>query len=528
MPVDLIVTAERLEYADGVLTATGAVRVVYGDQVLTGATASLTEDVLVIETGVYVRPDGTLSFDRAEVHLRAQSASLDHALVTPCACPDGGPPALRFSAREALLVDEVVVIHGGAVRVFDAPLLPIPYGRVPLNADRFRVLFPELSHGSFGWAAAVAGRWRSGDHQFTVGPAWRQDRGIRAEAEVVGPDGAAQLAVGPDALAEQWRGALVSRGGRAAPLRVGWDLALYSDPAWPTDFATDYVSRGLPYQESRAVVGYGPARLSSAWADDGSDLPVAAAVLRPVLAEGAAGQVMPRVGAAVVGERAQGIVGVDAQAQALPGPLRVWGRGSGDGWYAAEGVGAEGRAEARVEVPFWSAAGAWRAQWWPGLQATGDLDSAAAASWWAGPSLSVEAVGPTISLQADVRVPIPEAIPTLWLSAGAGPAELRGQLDPDQQAAALRWRGGPELTMGVVHTDALWVLTQAAMVGVGRLRIGDSVGYDPLTGALTELVGRIGYDDGCSSLTLSAAYSADRNADGYVLPEMGLSLVLRK
>lgn len=328
--------------------------------------------------------------------------------VDPCVC--GGPrPILSMTARSARVVpDRYVVLHGAAVRLFDVRVLPVPWWRMALAPEAFRLHLPEVSYGSPGWALGVQGGARLGGVEVAGGPAWRQDRGFRARVEGEATassvaDGGLKGELGWDTLDQRVRG-LAAGSGRVSGgvARLGWDLQLASDRAYAEDFGASYVARGLDWQDSR-LAGTASVIGATAWLpDDGSFGELAGVRARlpgGTLLDGRAGRLTlePRLAAGVIGTGAFG--GADrvedrltaapavladvggfgggalgARGVAKLGPVQVQGRGEGGVILGAAGDAGEpgavgwGGGDLRVEVPVWSQSGPVRAQWWPGAR----------------------------------------------------------------------------------------------------------------------------------------------------------------
>ncbi len=544
------IEADLVEWAAGVATAAGGVDVRFGDAGLSGRRATWNGTLLVVEDGEYRRPEGVLAFDRAEVTPAAGTAILTRSRVTlakgrldaeiltvspeawqatgadvvPCVCDDGGPPALTFSAARITVIPmRVVILRGGVARVFGVPVLPVPYARLPLDPHRFRVLLPEVGFGESGASAQVAGRGGIGDWSFQGGPAWRQDRGGRAELAITGPEGKLRGELGWDALEARVRGVAVSRGGVVQEglgqgARLGWDVTAQSDPNYVADYAVDYVSRGSGWQESRVSFGWGPQRLDGWIPDDGSEgVLLRERLLFPIGTGPAA--VTPRVGVALVGTtaapapllelgagaRAVGTLGwvsaevagdvagrygfgpshLDERLAADPtdpAPLSAffdglgrvgegtspWGDGLADAPMALWGTGGSGvRAGARgeVSVPVWSTASAARIQWWPGFRAetniTMDLigDSSSVASM-SDPVLTMR-VGPSVRATTALATG-GLGIDVALLQDGAGwrPA---GSIDAHFTRLAVRAQADTEVQSGEIR----WMPTERYSVAIG-------------------------------------------------------------
>ena len=605
----LEVEAARVEWAQGAMVAEGGVEVRFGAHALAGARATWDGTTLVVEDGVYRRPEGTLAFDRAEVHPAEGTAVLvetrvetggaaieadrlelgegmwtaEGATVVPCACTDGGTPALGFRARRITVVpDRVVVVHGGVVQVFEVPLLPVPYWRIPLDPRRFRLLFPEVGWGEYGPSASIQGRGGVGTAFVQGGPAWRLDRGLRGEVAVTAPGLSAQGALGWDALAEQVRGAGVARGGTTstiagAAVRAGVDAAWLSDADYLADYAVDYVARGTRWRDSRAVLAVGPSTLDVWLPDDGSVGALARERVAWELGRGRAVSVTPRIGVAVVGSVDEvaplGELGVGARAAGgttwfaaearadvtgrltapgaggagFPGALSGWSDGLGawgaglGGWgeglargplsaWGDGGTGLGGTIAAEAAVPMWSAVGPVRIQWWPGMRAE------ARAGWAPGEVVGAALrAGPAIRASTATRtggVDVDAALlqdGTGWRPAASVDVHLarisvRGQVDPEVQAGEVRWMPGPlTLAAGTAHAAELWLGWGDAALALGRLRTGAGLAWNLDAVAYSGADARLGYDDGCTAATLTARFAPDR-----AVPDLGLALTLRK
>ena len=598
------IAADRVEWSAGVARAEGAVEVHIGEQVLVGTRATWDGVTLVVEAGEYRRPDGTFAFDRAELRPRegtgvvvaarvetggavVSAATLTvgerweatHATVAPCACDDRGAPAVTFrAARITVVPDEVVILHGGVVRVFTVPILPVPYWRVPLDPHRFRLLLPELGWGEYGAAAKIEGRGGVGDWYVQGGPAWRQDVGVRGEVAVTGPGGVrAEGGFGWDAEVSRVRGAGATRGGFDGAVRVGWDTAYVSDGTYLDDYAVDYVARGVGWRDSRAGIALlsGDIALDGWLPDDGSAGALGRARVQHTFGRGAA-RVTPRLGVELAGALggavtpvaevgAAGAVAaglpwlqVDARGdlagraavgegglladlpgfeaalpEGTPGET-LWAEGLASAPLARWGAGATGvtaAASANVALPVWSTLGAARLQWWPGLRAetrlVQPLDGPVEAAVRAGPGARVAtgfAAG-TLGLDAAVLYDGAAWRPAGALDVTAGGVGLRVQADPDVVTGELRLApSGPvSVTAGGTRAGTLAFAWGDTSLAFGRLRAGAGLAWDIGGGALSGADARLGYDDGCAAATLTARFSPDR-----VAPDIGFAATVRR
>ncbi|MFZ5477703.1 MAG: hypothetical protein ACOZNI_13090 [Myxococcota bacterium] len=529
--MELVLEADRVDWVDGGAAASGNVSVRWGEERVTAARATWRDGVLHVEEGVWTRPDGELTFASADV--RADDASVvdvrarlgdagvearvlqvgdtwvaTDARLETCPCS-----AITFRARSIEVVpDRYAVVRGGTARLFDVPVLPVPYWRVPLNPRRFRLDFPEVAHGEYGWAAAIGGRGGVGDWTISGGPAWRQDRGVRGELGVAGP-----LSLrgegGWDTLDERARGLVVSEGGVAKDVRAAWDVEVASDPDYVEDFAVDYVARGVAWRESRGVFATEAFRADAWWADDGSVSDNVRMRLRPELGRTRAVAIAPRLEWAAIARDGDmtpvGRVGVDARATAKLADVAADAAIGTDGEIVA-------RAAGRAELPFWSEAGALRVQWWPGARA----EASASGEWFAGPSVRAQAA----FLGGEAALGWTEAgwRPEVAVEVLGDVVSARVQADPKVQAASLTASlGGVTAVAGSARAASLWLGWGDATVRIGRLVSGGGLAWDVLAGAYAGASTRVGYDDGCVAATLTGAFAPDRE-----VPDVGVAVRL--
>lgn len=476
-------------------------------------------------------------------------------IYAPCTCPDEWPTAVTVAAREAELFPNFVLVKGGAIRLFKVPLIPLPPLRIPLNPDRFRLLVPEVGYGTPGFSANLRGQWGWEDWRMAGGPAWRQDRGGRLELDAKGPKpgldllgGQAFGALGWDAPTSTVRGAVSSTAGvvmdTAPNLRAAWDVDWQTDVAYAEDYGLDWVARGVPRLEQRAVLGLGPAR----WfvhgvspAQDGS----------PGVVQGAEARVRRgwELGGSVVGLRAA-VGGTGAQGGALS-PLGELGLDASGGWalgpirtggaldVAGQGVLGSGggelvglaRGRATVEVPMWTG----RLQLWPGL-----LGEAHGDGQW-DPSTPLGTIDERGFVGAGSRADLTSGAWLFAASAHAGQDERgwtgRATLDVDGPLDVALRLGRREqagqvgfgsrvfsLAVGSAHDAPSWVGWTSTDVRIARLRLGGSLST-PLDVTVPQWSAGLlaGYDDGCSRLLVTAGLAPDR-----ALPDVGLQFEVRR
>jgi hypothetical protein len=103
---------------------------------------------------------------------------------------------------------------------------------------------------------------------------------------------------------------------------------------------------------------------------------------------------------------------------------------------------------------------------------------------------------------------------------------LTGMVDIQEQSQQLRLvLGGEPFALGLssTHTEAVWWSGIDTTWHWKRLVLGGGVSGEFLAPAWSGALGRIGYDDGCTSLIVSAGFAPDRS-----LPDLGMQLVLRQ
>lgn len=640
----LTLEADRIAYEAGVAVAEGHVRLAWEDQVLTGDTATVDGRTITFTHGTWRRGGELLTFDtatvdvdtkvgalgalRAEVdgatveadQLRVQADGrweLDGGRVEPCACPDGGRPALTFRAAHAEVVPgRAVVLRGGTVRVFEVPVLPVPYWRILLDRDRFHLLFPELSYGDDGVGAWWEGEGTVDGWTIRGGPAFLQDRGLRAVASTTGPLGTASGELGWDWAEARVRGIGVTKGGwdgagsgspappRSALLptrsgRFAWDVAVASDAAYADDYAVDYVARGVAWRESRAVAEWGPFRVLQDVPNDESVGTLVAGRARWEFGRRRAYAVAPRVEVAAVGGVAAGEGTESAESGLSPGVVALAGIDWRVAGTTAAGVlhgelsgdaGVQGllagdpfapgpyvRADARLDVPMWGELAGWRIQAWVGGFGSVDVGAAPASPGesstyssgdggglaapflgvdgfarivdpppmtYAGPSVRAEAIGDGGVIRGEAVAGWSEVgfSPRGTLTVRTGPLQTDLRADRRLQSAQLSGHFGVvSPSVGAVRLDGDVVLSAAPVpdeptpqsdllltwadldVHPGRLRVGGGLSWDFEGAGFSGAMARLGYDDGCSSALLTAAFSPDR-----AVPTVGLKATLRR
>jgi hypothetical protein len=114
-------------------------------------------------------------------------------------------------------------------------------------------------------------------------------------------------------------------------------------------------------------------------------------------------------------------------------------------------------------------------------------------------------------------------VPAARVTAASDNVSVRVDATAARQAVAVQTHGLVAVDAGALRAADTALGWADVTLHPGRLLVGGGVsrGFaaaDPLSGAA-----RLGYDDGCSSLVFTAAFSPDR-----ALPDVGAQLVLRK
>jgi hypothetical protein len=257
----------------------------------------LADGVLELDDGNVVVSGGTLLFEHATVDVAhhglvcrnaswqggssrwqgtAASVSIDPdgrwdasgVLASPCNCAPGDAPWSVSAARMRFEPGAPrATFSGGALRAGGLPVLPVPPGTIPLEARAGGVGLPDLAWTPDGVELGLPLRFFPGrTASVEVEPIYRQERGFRLASQADLPLSAGGFdlagAGGWDALDEAIRGAASARGGWShGEARLATDAVAVSDLAWIRDFQADYLSRQLPFEETRAVAGLGPVRL---------------------------------------------------------------------------------------------------------------------------------------------------------------------------------------------------------------------------------------------------------------------------
>ena len=583
------VHAAKLAWQAGGYVAEGGVQIWFGEDHVTAARAEGGADVLVLTQGTWVHDGSSLAFDSATIQIRSRDAVVrgatltvgeatliansiaveqgnvlaNQATLTPCACDDGKPPAVQFTARHIDVIEaKVAVVRGGVVRVFTVPVLPVPYWRVPLDPDVFRLSIPEIAYGDLGVSTRWHGTWGVAGYRFDAGPAWRQDRGGRLELGVTGHDRLSGE-VGWDDGTQSVRGAVATDGGFAGAWapglrlprngalrdRAAWDISVLSDPEYAEDYGVSYVDRGVLFRESRVLGQLGPLRLAG-WLPDIDPVggTVAEATFRPRLGT-AAVSVIPQLGLALVGSEkleSRIVAGAAARGSHSWGGLHLEGTGEVLGQADPADLGAPAIisvAQGRAELATWGDGPLGRFALFPGVVGRAGLirDEGGASSndVGVGPSVRVQsALGSTIaSLSAAVVFDGVGLAPEGAIDLAGEHVTMRSTVGPDAQAIDLRAGNAVVGRVGVVHAGIEWFTLGEISLHLGRFVSGLGLSIDPVpdaadvrvfewAGAALALDGataRVGYDDGCSSFVVTAALSPDRD-----LPDLGAQVVLRK
>jgi hypothetical protein len=291
------IEADRVVVEGRVAHGEGHVVVAVGDDVVRGAAIDVDLDAgtAVVTDGSWTRPDGAiLAFSRAEItvpthaiavtdgvytdgSLRVEGRSLafdadgvlvgQRVRVTLCAC-DGVEPWAVGARRVEVEPGAVVRFRGAVVRILDVPVLPVPFGEVPL-ARRSGLLPPQLGSGDDGLRVAMPlyiapERW----FDLTFTPEVRTARSARLIGEgryATRHGGGVGTAVGGwDWQTSTWRGGLDWRSGLAIPWGIAANEGRFTtDPRVAADYGDSFLARQQPWGEGRNLLGAGPLELAT-------------------------------------------------------------------------------------------------------------------------------------------------------------------------------------------------------------------------------------------------------------------------
>lgn len=541
-----LLEAETLALKDGIATGEGAVRVTFQDQVAYGQrfTYDLRSGLLIIEDGAWTRPEGALSFQRAEIEVGdgtglalegryegrdgrlkiegdrltwASERTLEGEGVsfTTCTCER---PAWSVSAREVrVTLDEVATFRGAWISICEQPVLPVPAGRLSLSDRKSGLLAPSLGFGEDGLVLAQPLYLTLGPAaDLTLSPELRSARSARLLTELryalADGRGATRAVGGWDWESAAARGALdVQHQQRAGRASLGVDALWWSDLDYGADYGDSWFSRSAPWTEARALAAWGPLALESdsfQTEESMAQRPVAAAfrgvgALGPVAAQaearldgltegaslGASSGLSPRA----LG-RASAAWGADLdvlRGRARAGALAVA--------YPGAAPWAQGWSRLDVAVPLWGATA--RALWTFDLGADALIsrtvgtvsprlaDEAPQPAWSAGPTLRATATTAAgVPLSATLAAPwTPDGLrPQGELRLRHGPWLAEGYADLDVQELALA-RDDGTLALGVGGARAE-ELAQGRM-NAGFTLPGKASAWRPSASALLDLDG---------------------------------------
>ena len=442
---------------------------------------------------------------------------------------------------------------GGLIRLCGLPVLPIPAGRIPLDARHSGFLPPELGHGRDGLLVALPVYLvLAPTADMTLEPEVRTARGARLLGEGrwshTGGGGQVRAAGGWDAPADMVRGAAeLTEGFAFGPWRLGVDSRAEGDWHYLEDYGDGFLSRSRPFAESLAVAGLGPLRVEQdtfqALGDAGAQQQRLGAVvarwsgrrLGPLALDGGVRADLFGTGDAawLLDTRPAGRVQADLGALAGRdlGPVRV----EGGAWAGArtwsDGTPwGEGRLSTAAWLPTWAQAGRGMLVGEVGVRAgvartvgTPDLrlwDDRPDPAWSVGPAATGRLVLPTgVPASAGGWLALTERgpLPTGWFRLGQGAWDLGATVDPDLEEVHLGYDDGV-LSAGsaVVHSGSLLQTRSRAdwrLPGVlSQWRPGYTAHLD-LAGARSLSQGpRLTFSSrcGCLDATLGAVWSADR------------------
>lgn len=586
---DALLQADRLELKDGVATGEGAVRVTLDDQSATGARFryELATGLLTIEGGTWVRPEGALSFERAEIDLgdgqgvvfagryegqdgrlvlEGQSLRwggeglLEGAQVRFTTCTCARPPWAVEAREVRVRLDDVASFTGGWIAICDLKVIPVPAGRFPLAERRSGLLMPQLGYGEDGLLLGQPVYLTLGPAaDWTLTPELRSARSLRLLSELryalpEAQGGELALAAGWDTQTERARGAMrLDHSSARGPLRAGADVVVWSDVAYGEDYGDSFLARQAPWTEALLHAGLGPLRLETD-SFQGEDalgqrpLGVVLAAARPL------GPVSTRVEARLDhfsdGEDPRQLDGGVARARAAArvsagreiGVLRLQAEldGRASAWLDGAPWG-QGRGGLGLTLPMWAPSGAGTLLLDAGVAASGALtlgepdlrrpDDLLWSPFGLGPSLSVRRISAS-------GVPISGALHLPWtdeglapegeLRLGVGSWQARAQADLQLQEGALAWDDGRlRVGVGLAHQEEVaqgrGELAWTLPGRLSALRPSWRGLVDLQSGAPLNQTLGLRYRPACDCVELDLSGALSEDR---VLPELGLKLTL--
>ncbi|NOY25215.1 MAG: LPS-assembly protein LptD [Oligoflexia bacterium] len=589
------VDADRIELLDGVVVGEGDVRARFGQDTVTAARFALDPDrgELELWEGTWSRPAGRAKFGHAVIALRGEAGQISEASIlgadgrlhisgetltwgpdgtlagkglrlTTCACES---PLWEFDAARVRVDDRAARFRGGVLRLCGLPVLPLPAGRLPLRDRASGFLPPDLGFGQDGLVVGLPVYLLAGPQaDITLTPELRTQRGERLLMDTrwsqPGGGGRLRVAGGWDKVDQDSRGALDLEQAWADGIwRLGTDARVESDQTYLADYGGSFLSRALPFAETRGVaaargLGTGLLGATSLRVEHDSfqsltdssvqDQQLGAASLRlagqrlgPVAVEGGARVDAIGQGTAAwdVEGPATGRVEADLRLEAGHelGPLRLEAALSGVSRAWTDGQPwLEGQSVARAWLPGWMALGSGRLITELGFQAAASARLGSAdvrlpvdqplPAWSLGPAATARLLtlgGVPVSAGGWLALTDTGLAPDGWIQAERGPWQIRGSLDRDLQDARVAYDDGVlALAAGLASAPGALSLLQSKGDASWRLpgvlsqwRPGYHLLVDLVAGQSLQQGPTLGFSSrcGCLDAALGAAWSPGRS-----------------
>ncbi len=493
---------------------------------------------------------------------------------SPCACTDGDPPLVLLEAARGKLDDAALQLEHVRARVGGVPTVALPRLRTSIDADRWRILLPEVGMTERGANLLVGARGAALGQDTFLRAGWRGGTGPMTNLRVATDAGHAQLVAAWDVARAEPRGAMQARAAVATTSRAALEVDVATDADVARDLGGEADTRLMPWRESRVLLEGGLLRLDGRIGDDGSRATLGRARLRkhariarddrsvdasvwvegrvdardaPELAPGG----RPRTGEVAPEAR----TGATLETDAALGPTRASARA-----FVASDLD-------DVDAPDAVASASWTLRAWrasnggllrvePGLEVTA-VTLQGPARLLSGPRLAASWSNGRSRVSADGTVAVVAQEPTLTTSgrlrAEHGPFKVLATHDPVGTQTSVELgseRAG--VHAGYVHARRADAPTDDALLAFASgslpwLRAtGDAVSLAEAGASLTHarwltdvsvsvraedrpaLRGvrtAAGYDDGCVAIVLRGGYA--RLDDGQALVDATLSLTLR-
>jgi hypothetical protein len=225
-----------------------------------------TQKIAFYNAAISDRSDGLILTGEVVTSNADGTFSIRAATVTTCDWEGRTPWEIR--ARDVTVDEDDVRLSWGVARLFEVPLLVVPYVKVPTKR-KSGFLLPQFSTGSQGVLFATPYYQTLGKRaDMTITPEVRTGRAARLLTDtryvVRGGGGHVAVDAGWDGVDDAVRGsASWSHGSQGRHLMVASEGNFVSDLGYWADFGTSLMDRGVPWGSGRALARVGPVEIGS-------------------------------------------------------------------------------------------------------------------------------------------------------------------------------------------------------------------------------------------------------------------------